>query len=131
MSYKSRLEKHEKKKLQAETLKPSFSSIYVEPTDEFYLLVSWGYGDPHSVAMAAHAFNLNYCDVLLLVDNDITEKNIEYGEERAGFIGRPTFRQIQYTSWFLFKNKDLQEEVAILFEEEKENEIETIFGGGK
>ena len=129
MNYAERLKKHEKNKLRVEALKPEFEVLYIEQTNQTFLLVSWGFGDPHVVCQAQSQFVLDYCDVLMSWDNDVTEKGIEFGEERAGFIGRPLYRQVKYTSWFVIKNKDLEEEIATLYEEDNIPEIETIFGG--
>ena len=126
---KERNETHWKKKAKKVVIKREFSGDYSESANQFYFMVSWGFGPPHDIALAANNFNLDYCDSLMLVDADVSEKNIEFGEERAGMIGRPTFRQIKWTYWFIIRNVDLEEEISTLLEEENYGEINKIFGG--
>jgi len=127
-TYKERLEKHEHAK---KMLKREIDGYFSEAMDRHLVRVTFGFGTPHEVLLMANRYILDMVDVLMLVDAEVSERWINLNEPRQGFIGKASYRKIQYEMSFVVRNPLLEVEVGWLIEEENWSEITKIFGGDK
>jgi len=125
-TYAQRQVKHETHK---KMLKWDFSGDYSDKANETYLLVSIGFGNEIEVSLAANKYIHEMDGILRLIDTHESFKYVAMKEERAGFIGKPSYkRSIQYL-WFHVLDKETREEFYELVGEENWTEITKLFGG--
>ena len=127
MSYKTRLEKHQKQK---QSLKWTFYGMYFEHLDETWLCVSIT-GNEHAVMQAASKYYIDTQDRLTLQMSDDFFVYKQFGEERAGMIGRPHYKIATSLQYFSVNDEDEREEFYELVGDDDNSAIREMFGGSK